>query len=195
MKESPTALISVYNKTGIAPFAKALHAAGYELLASEGTGKVLSQHCITYTSAETASQNPKGLEDCIKTLSYQLAAGILFDRNNVDHVAKVSELGIPSIDVVVCNFVNFDQVIHDPTDFNIRNIDVGGPLMVRAAATNYRQVLVVVDQKDYSRVAKAITNKQVTIKLRQELALKAFSATLAYDQKITHFLGKQQYNG
>ncbi|MGD0577234.1 MAG: bifunctional phosphoribosylaminoimidazolecarboxamide formyltransferase/IMP cyclohydrolase, partial [Candidatus Staskawiczbacteria bacterium] len=112
--ESKTALISVFDKKGISKFAETLENSGYQIIASEGTRKELSKNKISCLSAEKISKNPKGLEDCIKTISFQIEAGILFDRLNPKHIKRAEKLGIEKIDIVVCNLVNFEAVIKKP---------------------------------------------------------------------------------
>ena len=103
---------------------------------------------------------------------------------------RLPKLGLKNIDIVVCNFVRFEKVIRKLTDFNIKNIDVGGPLMVRAAATNFKHVLVIIDPNDYGKVAKAILENKITDKFRQQLAAKAFKYTYFYDYQIAKYLEK-----
>jgi phosphoribosylaminoimidazolecarboxamide formyltransferase/IMP cyclohydrolase len=188
-------LVSVFDKRGIAKFAKTLNSLGYEIISTEGTGKELTKNEISYIPAQKISKNPDGLNDCIKTISFCIEAGILFDRSNAIHLKEARNLGIKQIDMVICNFPPLEKVIKNPNiDFNIRNIDVGGPLMVRAAATNFKHVLVVVDPNDYEKVSKAILEDRVTDKLRQQLAVKAFTYTYSYDYKIAKYLKKNNIN-
>lgn len=188
--KNKNALISVYNKKGISEFARVLATQGYKIFATEGTGKKLRISKIPYRSAEKISKNPTAFNDCIKTISFHIEAGILFDRLSPIHINQVAKLDIKSIDIVVCNFVDFKKMIKKPADFNIKNIDVGGPLMVRSAATNYKYVLVVVDPRDYRRVSQAIVKNKITDRLRHQLAAKAFLYTCAYDDKLIKYLKK-----
>jgi phosphoribosylaminoimidazolecarboxamide formyltransferase/IMP cyclohydrolase len=182
------ALMSVYDKEGIATFAKVLSACGYGIIATDGTGRKLAESGISFIPSADVSGNPAGFEDCIKTISYRIQAGILFDRRNSAHLARAEALRIESIDVVVCNFVSLDESVREPSDFCIANVDVGGPLLVRAAATNYRDVLVVVDPADYDQAAKAISEGTVTQNLRRRFAAKAFAYTSNYDSRIVDYL-------
>lgn len=183
-------LVSVFDKRGIAKFAKTLNRFGYEIISTEGTGKELSKNKIPYIPAQKISRNPEGFDDCIKTISFRIEAGILFNRLSPIHIKQAKKLGLEKIDIVVCNFVTFKKVIKKLTDFNIKNIDVGGPLMVRAAATNFKHVLIVVDSDDYGKVAKAILEDRITDKFRQQLAAKAFKYTYSYDYQIAKYLKK-----
>lgn len=189
MDNQKNVLISVFNKNGISAFAEVLNKSGYRIIATEGTGKELAKNNIPFTSAEQLSRNPSGLEECIKTISFNIEAGILFDRLNQRQVERTEKLGISKIDIVVCNLLDFG-VIKETADFNVKNIDVGGPLMIRAAAANFRNVLIVVDPKDYKRVSKAISENKITDEFRQKLAIKAFAYTQSYDSKIVEYLKK-----
>lgn len=188
LNKGKNVLASVFNKGGVAKLAKTLHGASFGIIASEGTGIELSKNGISFTHAEKISKNPKGLEDCIKTISFRIEAGILFDRKNPTQVKEANKLGIVPIDMVICNFPPIEEVVKKSTDFNVGNIDVGGPLMVRAAAVNFRNVLVIVDPNDYKKVGEAVGSNKITDKLRQQLAMKAFHYCSQYDSKIVEYL-------
>lgn len=188
MSTTKFALLSVYDKKGIVSLAKALSACRYEIIATDGTGRILAENEIDFVRADDVSENPAGFEDCIKTISYRIQAGILFDRHNNIHLAKAEALRLARIDIVVCNFVSFDESIKKSSDFSIANIDVGGPLLVRAAATNYKNVLVVVDPADYDQAATAVSEGTVTDNFRRRFASKAFAYTSKYDSRIVNYL-------
>lgn len=181
-------LLSVFDKTDIEMIAKSLIDGGYEIIATEGTGAVLSQHQISFIPAAKMSGNPDALRDCIQTIGFQLSAGILFNRSNPSHVDQVNRLKINPIDIVVCNFPPVNEVIQKPDDFNIQHIDVGGPLIVRAAATNYSQVLVLTHVEDYPKVAFGLTDASISESMRKELAIKAFQYCQDYDHQVEVFL-------
>jgi phosphoribosylaminoimidazolecarboxamide formyltransferase/IMP cyclohydrolase len=184
--------VSVFDKRGIADFAKKLKALGYEIISTEGTGKELAKNGITFIPAQKISKNPNKLRDCIKTISFRIEAGILFDRLDQKQVKETKELSIKPVDIVACNFPPIKKVVKKPEDFNIKNIDVGGPLIVRAAATNFRHVLVIVDPNDYKKVAEAILKKKITNEFRRQLAIKAFTYTYSYDEEIIQFLKRSK---
>lgn len=185
-------LASVFDKRGIIDFVKQLKALGYEIVSTEGTGKELTKSRISFIPAQKVSKNPNKLMDCVKTISFRIEASILFDRLSLSHTEEAKELDIKPIDMVICNFPCLKRTIRTLKDFNIRNIDVGGPLMVRAAATNFRHVLVIVDPDDYKKVINAICKKQVTEKFRLQLAMKAFAYTSSYDHEIIQYLKKNE---
>jgi len=186
-------LASVFDKKGISKFAKTLYRFNYKIISTDGTGRELTKNGIPSTPAQNISKNPNGLDDCIKTISFRIEAGILFNRLNPTHLKEAKKLDIEPIDIVICNFPPFEKVIQESADFNVKNIDIGGPLMVRAAATNFEHVLVIVDPNDYEKVAKAIIENRVTDKLRRQLAAKAFTYTYLYDYKIAKYLRKPAY--
>lgn len=185
-------LVSVFNKEGISKFARTLNRLGYKIISTEGTGRELAKNGISFIPAQKISKNPDGLDGCIKTISFRIEAGILFDRTDHAHVKKARSLDIKQIDMVICNFPPLEEVVKNPKDFAIRNIDVGGPLMVRAAATNFRYVLVVIDPGDYEKVAKAILEDRTTLEFRLQLAVKAFNYTRSYDYQIVKYLDKNK---
>lgn len=187
-------LMSVFNKRNISKFAKTLSDSGYRIIASEGTGKELVENGVSFIPAQEISKNPNGFKDCIQAISFNIEAGILFDRLNFTHIEEIKKFNIEPITMVVCNFPPVEEVIKDPEDFNIKNIDVGGPLMVRAAATNFKHVLVVVDPDDYERVSKAIIQDEITDEFRQKLAVKAFTYTHNYDNEIVKYLKRTAHN-
>lgn len=173
------ALLSVYDKEGIAEFAKVLISLGYEIISTGGTMRVLEENGIKITSIDEVTGNPRdSFDGRMKTISFQIESGILFDRKNPKHVKQAIELNIPQIDIVVCNLYPFEE---KPS---IETIDVGGPTMIRAAAKNYKSVLVVVDPKDY---------KQAFDKSRQQLAAKAFYHLSFYDSQIGKFFGEDKF--
>lgn len=193
-KKKGLILASVFDKNGIAKFAKTLNGLGYEIISTEGTGEELTKNGISSIPAQKISRNPDGLGGCIKTISFRIEAGILFDRLSAIHIKEAKNLGIEQIDMVICNFPPLEKVIKEPANFNIKNIDVGGPLMVRAAATNFKHVLIIVDPNDYEKVSKAILENRVTNKFRQQLAVKAFIYTYSYDHKIAKYLRTNNIN-
>src|SRR3990167_6744155 len=176
------ALLSVYDKTNIVNLAKELIKQGYEIISTGGTDKLLTQAKIKVTPIEKITGNPKeSFDGRIKTISFQIESGILFDRKNPKHVEEAKKLNIPQIDVVVCNI------------YPVENIDVGGPTMIRAAAKNYENVIVVVDPSDYGKVTSALESGKVSVKLRKELAAKAFYRLSLYDAQIGQFLNKEHF--
>ncbi len=182
------ALLSVYDKTGVIDFAKILVQLGYEIISTGGTYETLKKENIKVTPIEEITGNPgDSFDGRMKTISFQIESGILYDRQNKSHQQQADKLKIPQIDIVVCNLYPFEQ---KP---GIETIDVGGPTMIRAAAKNYQNVIVVVDPADYEKVAKAMENKEVSDELRQELAARAFYHLSFYDSQVGKFFSKEKF--
>src|SRR5579872_2980488 len=131
------ALISVSDKTNIVPFAHAIFKAGYDIITTGGTAKVLKEAKIKFTPIQEITGNPESFDGRMKTISFQIESGILFDRTNPSHVSQAEELNIKPIDIVVCNLYPFEKTVSEKNtklETAIENIDVGGPTMTRAAA-------------------------------------------------------------
>jgi len=190
------ALLSVYNKEGIVVFAKKLVELGYEIISTGGTAKVLQENSVLFIPIQDITGNPESFDGRMKTISFQIESGILYDRTNAKHVEEAKKLNIKPIDIVVCNLYPFEHTIskEDITiDDAIENIDVGGPTMVRAAAKNFKSVLVVVDPNDYRNVADQLESKDVPEGFRKHLAGKAFSHLSFYDSQIASYLRDEQF--
>lgn len=180
------ALLSVFDKTGIVEFVNILHKLGYKIISTGGTAKILIEAGIKIIPITEITGNPESFDGRMKTISFEIESGILFDRKNPSHVRQAKDLDIKPIDIVVCNLYPFEK------DALIENIDVGGPTMVRAAAKNFKNVLVVVDPKDYERVGETLKKNKASVKFRQELAAKAFAHLALYDSQIARFLNNNE---
>ena len=178
------ALISVYDKVGIVDFAKVLVKQGYSIIATGGTYQELKAHGIKAVPIEEITGNPRdSFDGRIKTISFQIESGILFDRKNPKHIKEARNLRIPQIDIVVCNLYPFEQ---KP---GVENIDVGGSTMIRAAAKNYQNVVVLVDPTDYEKAQTATKDQN----LRKQLAAKAFYHLSFYDSQIGSFFSEEKF--
>lgn len=185
------ALLSVYDKKGIIELAQELINFGFTIISTGGTAKTLEQGNIIFTPIQEVTGNPESFDGRMKTISFQIESGILFDRNNPKHVEEAKKMDIKPIDIVICNLYPFEQTIaKKDTSFNtaIENIDVGGPTMIRAAAKNHKGVLVVVNPDDYSRVIDELKNNLITQDFRKHLAAKAFAHLSFYDSQIANYL-------
>jgi phosphoribosylaminoimidazolecarboxamide formyltransferase / IMP cyclohydrolase len=183
------ALLSVSDKTGLVDFARALAAAGVELLSTGGTHRLLKEHGLAAKEVAEVTGFPEIMDGRVKTLHPKIHGGILGRRGTDDAVMR--EHGIGPIDLVVVNLYPFAQAIARPgctREEAIENIDVGGPAMVRAAAKNHAHVSVVVDPADYPRVLAALPGGPGA-ELRAELAAKAFAHTAGYDARVAAYLG------
>jgi phosphoribosylaminoimidazolecarboxamide formyltransferase / IMP cyclohydrolase len=173
------ALISVFDKEGLIPFATRLAELGVELISSGGTSAALAAAGIAHLEVAELTGAPEMLGGRVKTLHPKIHGGILADRSKADHLADIEREGIEPIDLVVCNLYPFRA---QPS---IEMIDVGGPTMVRAAAKNHAHVAVVVDPADYEVVTEEIASLgSVSEATRRHLARAAFAHTAAYDAAI-----------
>ncbi len=192
-----TALLSVSDKNGLAPFARALlEDHGYRLLSTGGTAKLLEKEGIPVTEVSDYTGFPEMMEGRVKTLHPKVHGGLLARRDREDHLASAREHGIDLIDLVVVNLYPFEETVAKPDvsfEDAIENIDIGGPSMLRSAAKNHVAVTVVTDPADYGRVleAFAVGEDEALTALRRELALKVFQRTSAYDGAIARYLESQ----
>lgn len=191
-KSSPKyALLSVFDKTGIVEFVKALISLKYKIISTGGTAKVLTDAGLQVIPIQKITGNPESFDGRMKTISFEIESGILFDRTNQKHVEEAKKLKIKSIDIVVANLYPFEQTISRPNvkiDDAIENIDVGGPTMVRAAAKNNKNVLIVTDPGDYILISDLLKQNKIDEKIRLKLAAKAFRHLSFYDSQIASYL-------
>ena len=183
------ALLSVADKEGLAPFALALHALGFEIVSTGGTARALRSAGVAVTDVTDVTGFPEIMDGRVKTLHPHVHGGLLARRGTDD--AVLAGHGIDVIDLLVVNLYPFEETTARPdcTDAEaVENIDIGGPAMLRAAAKNHEHVTVVVDHADYDRVLTALGEGQVSASLRRELAIKAFSHTARYDAAISRYL-------
>ena len=155
------ALLSVSDKTGLVPFAQALHGRGVSLVSTGGTAKALAEAGLPVINVSDVTAFPEMLDGRVKTLHPAVHGGILARRHRPDDLEAIGGHGIQPIDLVVVNLYPFARAAANPsTGFEalIEEIDIGGPSMVRAAAKNFRDVLVVVEPADYERVLAALAS-------------------------------------
>ena len=183
------ALLSVSDKSHLAPFAARLAEQGFTLLSTGGTAKVLREAGLSVTDVSAHTGHPEIMNGRVKTLHPRVHGGILADRRV--HADEAAEHDIPMIDVVVVNLYPFEQVTQREVDRStaVETIDIGGPTMVRAAAKNHAHVTVVVDPADYDEVAEAPAAGG-SVPLRRRLARKAFRHTARYDAVIADWLAR-----
>ena len=188
------ALISVTDKTNIVKFAKELINLNYEIISTGGTMKTLVENNIKCMSIDSVTNFPEMLDGRVKTLHPMIHGGLLYRRDLKEHVDTVNEYNIHSIDMVVCNLYEFEKNLHanKPLEVMIENIDIGGPSMIRSAAKNYKDVLVVTDINDYDIIIDKLSNNTIDYKFHEYLAYKAFSLTASYDTNISRYFTKLQ---
>ena len=171
------ALISVSNKSGIAEFARELVAMGVEIISTGGTAALLEKEKIATREISAFTGFPEILDGRVKTLHPKVHGGLLFKRENVDHLSQIETHGIESIDLLVVNLYPFQETVAKPEttlEEAIEQIDIGGPSMLRSAAKNYRSVTVVIDPNDYGTVLESMRDNDggTTLKLREWLGIK-----------------------
>src|SRR5713226_8197066 len=182
----PRALLSVSDKTGVVDLGRGLAARGFELVSTGGTARALAAAGLAVTSVSALTGFAEMLDGRVKTLHPALHGGILARRDRPDDLAAIDAQGIGLVDVVVVNLYPFVKAASNPaTSFDalVDEIDIGGPSLVRAAAKNFRGVLVVVDPMYYPRLLEEL-DRGPSLEFRFELMKAAFALTAAYDSAI-----------
>ena len=194
------ALLSVYEKTGVVDFARALQGAGFDLVSTGGTYSTLAQAGLKVQQVSDLTGFPEILDGRVKTLHPKVHGGILARRDVAGHSAQLAEHGIDTIDLVAVNLYPFVQTVSRPgviLEDALENIDIGGPTLIRAAAKNFPHVVVVVDSADYGWIAERLNSpttdgpESILLSLdeRKALAQKAFQHVALYDTVISRYLG------
>jgi len=185
------ALISVYDKTGIVDFARALvDEFGVEIISTGGTAKHLKEGGIPVTLVEDITGFPEMLDGRVKTLHPKIHAAILADRDNPEHMQQLKEQGIEPIDMVVVNLYPFEKTVADPNctfEQAIEMIDIGGPCLLRAAAKNHKHVLAAHDPRAYASVLMALRD-DTGWDFHAIEALESFKSVTRYDGEIVTWL-------
>jgi phosphoribosylaminoimidazolecarboxamide formyltransferase/IMP cyclohydrolase len=193
----PRALLSVSDKNGIVDLARGLAARGFELVSTGGTGRALAEAGLAVTNVSDLTGFPEMMDGRVKTLHPAVHGGILARRDRPDDLAALERHGIELVDLVVVNLYPFVKAAANPTtsfDALVEEIDIGGPSLVRAAAKNFRGVLVVVEPADYSRLLAAL-DETPSLAFRFELMRKALAHTAAYDTAIAATLAAVTVEG
>ena len=190
--EIKRALISVSDKNGITDFVKKLSNLGIEIISTGGTAKTLQKAGISIKEISEITGFPEMLDGRVKTLHPIVHAGILAKRDEKEHRDALKKHNIETIDIIVVNLYPFEATIQKPNvsiEEVIENIDIGGPTLLRAAAKNYRDAIVVTNPKHYDEVIRMLKEKNdIGLEKRKELALEAFSHTAQYDSLISQYL-------
>jgi len=189
------ALISVYEKEKIETIASTLNQAGWEIVSTGGTAAFLKGKGIPVSDVSAITKFPEILDGRVKTL-HPLIFGPVLAKRTAKHLDQLKELGADKIDLVVINFYPFEAALASKAgdlDAMLANIDIGGPSLVRAAAKNFKDTVVLIDDKDYAPVIAAIeNNSEIPLELKKRLAQKAFAYTAFYDSLIAAFLARGQ---
>ena len=185
------AILSVYDKSGLAEFARGLSELGWELVSSGGTARALSEAGLGVRTVEDVTGAPELLDGRVKTLHPAIHAGILARRDQPHHMAQLAEAAVTPIDLVAGNLYPFLATITQPgvsLEEALENIDIGGPTLLRAAAKNHPDVIVVADPRDYEDVLEALRAGGVGQAMRRRLAVKAFQHVAFYDTVVARYL-------
>lgn len=189
------ALISVSDKTGVVEFAEELSRLGVKIISTGGTATRLRDNGVDVIGISDVTGFPECLDGRVKTLHPAVHGGILAMREKPEHMKQLADLEIETIDIVAINLYPFKETILKPSvtlEDAIENIDIGGPTMLRSAAKNHRDVVVVCDPGDYDQVIGELKEKgAVSYETKYRLALKVFQHTAAYDAMISDYLRKQ----
>ena len=185
------ALVSVYDKAGLADLVAALHAAGVEIVSTGSTAARIEESGVPVTPVSEVTGFAECLDGRVKTLHPHIHAGLLADLRLPDHRAQLEELGIAPFELVVVNLYPFTKTVASGAtpDECIEQIDIGGPAMVRASAKNHANVAVVVSPDRYSDVIAALGEGGFTLAQRQRLAAEAFAHTASYDIAVASWMG------
>jgi len=180
------ALISVYDKAGLADLARGLHDHGAEIVSTGTTAKAIEAAGVPVTRVEDLTGFPECLDGRVKTLHPKVHAGLLADMANPAHEAQLRDLDIAPFQLLVSNLYPFEQTVASgatPAE-TIEQIDIGGPAMVRAAAKNHGSVAVVTSPGQYPEALKALAEGGFTVAERRRLAAAAYAHTAAYDAAV-----------
>ncbi len=191
------ALLSVSDKTGLLDFARGLSARGFELVSTGGTASALAAAGLPVTNVSDVTGFPEMMDGRVKTLHPLIHGGILARRHEPHDLESARANGIGLIDLVAVNLYPFAKTAANPAatfDELIENIDIGGPSMVRAAAKNFRDVVVVVDPADYAAVLASLDGDGPSPAMRFDLARRALTHTAAYDTTIAEVLDSVRYD-
>ncbi len=189
------ALISVSDKTGVVAFAKGLAELDYEIISTGGTKQALSNAGVKVIGISKITGFPECLDGRVKTLHPNVHAGLLAKRDNPEHMSRLQELDINTIDIVAVNLYPFKDTIQKPNvtlEQAVENIDIGGPTMLRSAAKNYQDVCAICDPKDYQTVLQELSLGEVTKKTKFYLMYKVFQHTAVYDSLIANYMAGKQ---
>ena len=190
-----TALISVSDKTDLAVVLKTLNKYKVKIISSGGTYKSIKQLGYSCTEVSIYTGFKEMLDGRVKTLHPKIHAGILHDRSNKKHAQEMNKKKFPSLDLIIVNFYPFQKIVTNSRNNKevIENIDIGGPTMVRAAAKNFKNVLIVTNKSDYSDLVSEIENNkgETTLNFREYMSSKAFGLTAYYDAMIANWFNQK----
>ncbi|MDR2517717.1 MAG: bifunctional phosphoribosylaminoimidazolecarboxamide formyltransferase/IMP cyclohydrolase [Spirochaetaceae bacterium] len=189
------ALISVYDKAGVAALASFLAASGWEIISTGGTAQYLAENGVAVTDVAAVTGFPECLDGRVKTLHPAIHAGLLARRDSASHMETLEKLGLETIGLVCVNLYPFFEKVNAGLSLpeTVEFIDIGGPAMLRSASKNFRDVIVLTDPADYGAVIEGLRADDVPLPLKKRLAGKVFNLTSAYDAAIARYLLDEEY--
>jgi phosphoribosylaminoimidazolecarboxamide formyltransferase/IMP cyclohydrolase len=194
-KKISAALISVFYKDGLIPLAQKLQALGVTIYSTGGTQQFLEDAQIKCVAVESLTTYPSILGGRVKTLHPVVFGGILGKRDDAQHVQEMNEYKIPEIDLVIVDLYPFEETLASTNDEKliIEKVDIGGPSMIRAAAKNYKDVVVIAAKDDYETLENILNNQagETTIEQRKAYAAKAFQVVMNYDIAINNYFNPE----
>ena len=195
-KKIKTALVSVYHKDGLDAIIKKLHAEGVQLLSTGGTQKFIEGLGIPCQAVEELTTYPSILGGRVKTLHPKIFGGILGRRDNADDRDQMAKYEIPEIDLVIVDLYPFEDTVASGADFQsiIEKIDIGGISLIRAAAKNFKDVIIVASKAQYQQLADMLEKKgaQSDYEDRLSFAEQAFGVSSHYDTAIHAWFAEQK---
>jgi len=198
------ALLSVWEKSGIVELGKSLSEMGWEILSTGGTSRKLREAGIEVIDVSEATGHPECFDGRVKTLHPAIHGGILVRRDREDDMEMLAKLDYGTIDLVCVNLYPFEAVAAKtppvPESELIEMIDIGGPTMIRSAAKNHKDVIVLTNESQYSVIIEALKERktnslEISSDLRKELSLAAYQCTAAYDAAVSNELAKRFIGG
>lgn len=195
MRPIKKALISVTDKSQLRELVELLQSFNVEIISTGGTKKFIEDLGVPVTAIEKVTGNPEAFGGRMKSISFPVSSALLYRRYNDKDIEEAKELHIDPIDLVVCNLYPFEKYAgtNAEEDVLIENIDIGGPLMLRASAKNYESVTVLSGIEDYEKFMATLreNNGHVDFKTRREFATKTFTRVAEYDCMIAQELNER----
>ena len=190
-----TALVSVSDKTDLSKVLRTLKKYKVKIISSGGTYKSIKKLGYTCTEVSAYTGFKEMLDGRVKTLHPKIHAGILHDRSNKKHAKEMNQQKFPSLDLIIVNFYPFQKIVTNSKSNKeiIENIDIGGPTMVRSAAKNFKNVLIITNKDDYSDLINEIEKNKgnTTLNFREYMSSKAFGLTAYYDAMISNWFNQK----
>ena len=197
MKKIQSALISVFYKDGLENIVKQLQQLGITIYSTGGTQKFIEDLQVPCIAVESLTSYPSILGGRVKTLHPSVFGGILGKRDDAQHVAEMTQYHIPELDLVIVDLYPFEETVANTSDETliIEKIDIGGPSMIRAAAKNHGDVVVVAAKKDYALLEEILVSQkgETSLEQRRAFAIKAFDVCTGYDLAISNYFNQTNF--